>query len=252
MVWRRPAPFVAIASISAFRSDIVIAIIRLSAVLLAGPRYWLLPLLPIAWLSVQAMLLVSGRLATFEPAAAQNTLIGIPVAVLATILGSRIIAGELDQRTLEIAYTVPGGAHRVWLGKLAAASLILLASLSLTALLTFAFFTSFPVIQTLYGAAQGAAFCLAMTMGCATLLRSEASGALATIGAIGLANRIRRFIPIPPRISPFWNPLREPGADADQLLAMAVQNRIGIALVIAAILALTFARAERREKMLSG
>lgn len=230
----------------------MIAIIRLSAVLLAGPRYWLLPLLPIAWLAVQAMLLVSGRLATFEPAAAQNTLIGVPVAVLATILGSRIIAGELDQRTLEIAYTVPGGAHRVWLGKLAAASLILLASLSLTALLTFAFFTSFPVIQTLYGAAQGAAFCMAMTMGFATLLRSEASGALATIGLIGLAARFRVFIPIPPRISPFWNPLREPPAGAEQLLAMAVQNRIGIALVIVAIIALSFARAERREKMLSG
>jgi ABC-type transport system involved in multi-copper enzyme maturation permease subunit len=229
----------------------VIAIIRLSAVLLAGPRYWLLPLLPIAWLAVQAMLLVAGRLATFEPAAAQNTLIGVPVAVLATILGSRIIAGELDQRTLEIAYTVPGGAHRVWLGKLAAASLILLASLSLTALLTFAFFTSFPVIQTLYGAAQGAVFCMAMTMGFATLLRSEASGALATIGLIGLATRFRIFIPIPPRISPFWNPLRQPGADADHLFAMALQNRIGIALAIAAIVALTFARAERRETMLS-
>ena len=32
---------------------------------------------------------------------------------------------------------------------------------------------------------------------------------------------------------------------------MAVQNRIGTALVIAAIVALTFARAERREQMLS-
>jgi len=57
--------------------------------------------------------------------------------------------------------------------------------------------------------------------------------------------------PVGLRISPFWNPLTAPGADADQLLAIAIQNRIGVALAIAAIVALTFARAERREKMLS-
>ena len=41
------------------------------------------------------------------------------------------------------------------------------------------------------------------------------------------------------------------GADAERLLAMGLQNRIGIALVTAAIVALTFARAERREQMLN-
>ena len=226
----------------------MITTIRLSAVVIAGPRPWLLPLLPLTWLAIQASLLIVGSRTAFEPAAAQNALIGLPLAILAVVLGGRIIAGELDQRTLEIAYTVPGGAHRVWLGKLAAAVLMLLVSLGLTAALTYTFFTPFPIVQTLYGAGQSAAFHLVAGMGFATLFHSEASGAMATIAVLALNLRTAQA---GLRISPFWNPLTVQGADADRLLAMAVQNRIGIALVIAAIVALTFARAERRETMLS-
>ena len=230
----------------------MIAVLRLSAILLAGRRYWLLPLLPLLWLGVQAILLLAGAATGFERDAAQNTLIGMPVAVLAVFLGGRIITGELDQRSLEIAYTVPGGAHRVWLGKLVAAALLLLASLALMASVTFAFFTDFPVFQSLYGAAQGVTFYLAAAMGFATIFRSEVAGALTTTGLLGLNGLITGFGENPLRISPFWNPLSVDRADADQMLAMSVQNRIGIALAIAAIVALTFARAERREKMLGG
>ena len=230
----------------------MIGVLRLSAVLLAGRRYWLLPLLPLLWLGVQAILLLAGAATGFERDAAQNTLIGMPVAVLAVFLGGRIITGELDQRSLEIAYTVPGGAHRVWLGKLAAAGLLLLASLALMASVTFAFFTDFPVLQSLYGAAQGVTFYLAAAMGFATMFRSEVAGALTTTGLLGFNGLITGFGENPLRVSPFWNPLSVDRADADQMLAMSVQNRIGIALAIAAIVALTFARAERREKMLGG
>lgn len=224
----------------------MIAVLRLSAVLLAGRRYWLLPLLPLVWLTIQAALLLAGR-PTLEPAAAQNTLIGVPVAVLAIFLGGRTITGELDEHSLEIAYTVPGGAHRVWLGKLAAAILILLSSMILMAAVSLAFFTDFPILQSLYGATQGVVFYLAAAMGFATLFRSEVAGALATIGLLGFNGLIN---PLP--ISPFWNPLSVDRADTEQMLAMSVQNRIGIALAIAAIVALTFVRAERREKMLGG
>ncbi len=229
----------------------MIGVLRLSAVLLAGRRYWLLPFLPLVWLTIQAALLLAGR-PTLEPAAAQNTLIGVPVAVLAIFLGGRTITGELDEHSLEIAYTVPGGAHRVWLSKLAAAILILLSSMILMAAVSFAFFTSFPVLQSLYGAGQGVVFYLVAAMGFATLFRSEVAGTLATIGLLGLNGLITSFGAIQFRISPLWNPLAIEDADAARMLAMSVQNRIGIALAIVAIVALTFARAERREKMLGG
>ena len=225
----------------------MITVLRTSAVLLAGRRFWLLPLLPLVWLAVQALMLVAGMRPSLEPAAAQNSLIGVPVAVLAIFLGGRTITGELDQHSLEIAYTVPGGAHRVWLGKLAAAILMLLSSLVLLAAITYAFFTDFPVLQSLYGATQGVVFYLVAAMGFATLFRSDVAGSLATIGLLGLNSLLSSF-----RVSPFWSPLMVEEADAAQMLALSVQNRIGTALAIAAIVALTFVRAERRERMLSG
>ncbi len=225
----------------------MITVLGTSAVLLAGRRYWLLPFLPLVWLGIQAVMLLAGMRPSVEPAAAQNSLIGVPVAVLAIFLGGRTITGELDQHSLEIAYTVPGGAHRVWLGKLIAAILILLSSLILLATVTYAFFTDFPVLQSLYGATQGVVFYLATAMGFGTLFRSEVAGSLATIGVLGLNRLLGSF-----RISPFWNPLAVEEADAAQMIALNVQNRIGVALAIAAIVALTFTRAERREKMLGG
>jgi len=225
----------------------MITVLRTSAVLLAGRRYWLLPFLPLVWLGIQAVMLLAGMRPSVEPVAAQNSLIGVPVAVLAIFLGGRTITGELDQHSLEIAYTVPGGAHRVWLGKLIAAILILLSSLILLATVTYAFFTDFPVLQSLYGATQGVVFYLATAMGFGTLFRSEVAGSLATIGVLGLNSLLASL-----RISPFWNPLAVEEADAAQMLALNVQNRIGVALAIAAIVALTFTRAERREKMLGG
>lgn len=229
----------------------MITIVRLSLVLLAGPRYWLLPCLPLGWLVVQAALLLAGRPGT-EPEAAQNALIAVPVAVLAVFLGGRIIAGELDDHTLEIAYTVPGGARHVWLGKLAAAGLLLISSVALMAATTYVFFTPFRILQCLYGAIQGVIFYLVAAMGLATLFRSEVAGALASVGLLGFNGLITRFGAVQVRVSPFWNPLAVRDIEPERLLALAIQNRIGIALVIASIVGLTFERAERRERMLGG
>lgn len=228
----------------------MIQLLRLAAVLLAGRRFWLLPLLPLLWIGFQAALLLFGTREGFEPEAAQNTLIGLPVVVLAVFLGGRIIAGELDQRSLEIAYTVPGGAHRVWLTKLLAAMSLLIASLLVMALVTWIFFTSFPPLTALYGALQAVAFYLALSMGLSTLFRSEVAGAMTTAAILGLNGLITGFGDNPLRISPFFNPLGLPDTDPERLLALLVQNRIGIVLAIAAIVAMTFGRAERRETML--
>ena len=52
------------------------------------------------------------------------------------------------------------------------------------------------------------------------------------------------------RISPFWNPYALENADPVELFAWTLQNRVGIILATAAILALAFMRANRRERML--
>lgn len=223
-----------------------LALYRLAAVSVSGHRFWLLPFLTLAW----PLLLAAGTLVgvldiEFVPASAQNLLIGAPMSVLAVFLGLRVIAGEIDGRTLEIAYTVPGGCERVWWAKLAGALLLLVVAEGLLAAATWIFFTPFP-LAALYGALQGALFYLALATGMATLFRSEVAGAMATVVALLLG------IIITPRVSPFWNPLQSNDPDPAAVLAATVQNRIGIALAAAGVLALAFMRANRRERMLDG
>jgi len=224
----------------------------LSAQQVAGRRYWIAPLLPLIWLASQALWLLLGwREQAFVPSSAQNTLIGIPLVVLAVGFGVRIIAGEMDRRTLEIAYTVPGGSHRVWISKLLAAAALLVSSEVALALVTVVLFTSYP-LSALYGALQAALFYLVAAMAFAALFKSEVTGAMATVALLGINGLISGFGENPVRISPFYNPLAvENLSDAD-LFAAVLQNRLGVILAIAAVIALAFARAERREKLLGG
>ena len=225
---------------------------RLSACLLVGRRYWLPPLLPLAWPAFQAFLLLTvAREESFLPEEAQGTLIGAPLAVLGLLLGSRVIAGELDARRIEIAYTVPGGAHRVWLSKLLAALALLVASELLMALVVWAFFTGFPPLA-LVGALQAASFYLVLAMGLAAFLKSEVGGAMLSATVLVANGVFTGFGDNQVRLSPFWNPQMLRDTDASLVFAWTLQNRLGFALLIAALAALAFSHADRREKMLSG
>jgi ABC-type transport system involved in multi-copper enzyme maturation permease subunit len=224
-------------------------LIRASLRLIAGRRYWISILIPLVWIGFQVFrVVVNWRPEGYNPGDAQTILIGFPLTVLGIAFGLRIIAGEIDHRTLEIAYTVPGGTHRVWIAKLGAALVLLIVAEALLALATWAFCTGFPP-SALYGALQAAVFYMVLSMALAALLRSEAGGALLVLIPLGLnfflqAGNVR--------ISPFWNPERISDPDPAELFGWAVQNRVGFLLAIAAITAMAFARAERREKLLGG
>ena len=226
---------------------------RLAGMTIAGHRYWLLPIMPLVWLPICAWI---GLGDPFTPASAQGTLIGLPLTFLAVFLGLRVIAGEIDGRSLEIAYTVPGGCERVWWTKLGAALLLLIAAELPLAIATWLFFTPFP-LDALYGALQAALFYLVLAMGMATLFRSETAGAMPTVLVLALNGVATSFGSNQLRASPFWNPHAFATADGDvadpgEVLALTLQNRIGFALLMAAILALAFMRAGRRERMLDG
>ena len=224
--------------------------LALAARTVAGRRYWLAPLLTLIWPIVIVIWAGFGNMESFEPVHAQNLFIGIPMVVLGMGLGGRVIAGEIDRRTLEIAYTVPGGAYRVWLSKLAAVAGILLASELLLGLVA-ALFTGSVSLHALYGAFQGAFFYAVLTMGFATLAKSETTGLLLS-SLVLLLNFSISGSNRPLRINPMWNALSSPEeTPIAELAAHAVQNRIGFLLLIVAIVALTFGRAERREKLLS-
>jgi len=171
------------------------------------------------------------------------------MTVIAIGLGVSIIAGEIEQRTLEVAYTVPGGARRIWSAKLAAVILLLVVTETLLAIVTATFFTSFP-ITSLYGAFQGAVFYLVLAMALGALVKSEITAVLVALVLLVANGALSGFGNSPNRLSPLFNPLTVSETSHSEILAWTIQNRIGVALAIAALVALAFARAERREQLL--
>ena len=224
---------------------------RLASVAMAGRWFWLLPLLPLAWLAVLALAVLFGLRDGFEPPDAQGMLIGLPLAVLGGVLGVRVIAGEIEGHSLEIAYTVPGGCKRVWWAKLAGAVLMLVVAEALAAIVVAAFFTTFP-LGALYGALQAGVFYMVLAMGLAALFRNEVAGGMVAATMLILNGMITGFGQNQLRISPFFNPRAVDGADPAELFGWTVQNRVGVALLICGITALAFMRANRRERMLDG
>ena len=227
--------------------DLIVATFRV----IGGRRYWLLPLLPLAWLIFQGILelLEDGRY--INPTDAQGQLIGLPLVVLAIFFGIRVIAGELSERSLEIAYTVPGGCERIWRAKLLCALALLLVAEVFLGLATFLFFTPFPP-GALYGALQAATFYLVLATALAALLRSESAGAIATSVVLAVNGVLTGFGDNQIRISPFWNPAAIEDAEPSELFTWTLQNRVGFALAVVAVLSLGFMRANRRERMLAG
>ncbi len=228
-------------------SDLVLSTFRM----IGGRRYWLLPLLPLVWLIFQGVVEVLEDDLPITAEDVQGLLIGVPLVVMAIFFGIRIIAGEIDERSLEIAYTVPGGCERVWRTKLLCALMLLIVAEGLLALATVLFFTPFPP-SALYGALQAAMFYLVLATAFGALFRSESAGAIATTVVLALNGVLTGFGDNQIRISPFWNPAAIEDADPTELLTWTVQNRIGIVLAMVAILALGFMRANRRERMLAG
>ena len=146
--------------------------LRHALVMVAGHRYWVLPLLPLLWLVFQAVVIYLNPEESLSGNEVQGPLLAVPMTALAIFFGMRIIAGEIDDGSLEIAYTVPGGVERLWVIKLAAAFLLLLASEVLLAAVVYLFFTPFPP-GALYGALQAASFYLILAMAMSTLFRGE-------------------------------------------------------------------------------
>ena len=97
--------------------------IHYAMIALAGHRFWFLPLLALVWIMFQYFLRVRNGVEIINLLTIQYTIIGLPLTVLAIFFGVRVIAGELDERSLEIAYTIPGGSERLWLAKLFSAFL---------------------------------------------------------------------------------------------------------------------------------
>ncbi len=229
-------------------------LLRLAMVAIAGHFYWIWPLaLVVGWLSFHTVFDQMDWI-TITASDAQNRLIGVPLSLLGAVLGLRIIAGEINSRTIEIIYTVPGGANRVWTIKLLASLTMIIACELTLGIYTWFVFTTFP-IEALLGAFLAATFFLVLSMAFSALFRSEVSGAIIAALLFGIcflinaqsgeeALRVKLF-------TPFFNPYVANIGENTNILAMILQNRIGFFLVIWGVICLAYMRGERREKLLS-
>ncbi len=225
-------------------------LVKISIPIVGGRRWWLAPILVSIWPAFQALRVLMGwQEGAFDGVAVQTTLIGFPLMILAIGLGLRIIGAEIEQGTLEISYTIPGGASRAWLGKLVGTVLILLFAEAVLALWCEIFFLPIS-FSALYGAFQESLFYLVTAMAMAVWSRSQITGAMLSALVFAINAFLTGFGANPMRISPTFNSLALRHRSPEEVLAFTVQNRVGMALLITAIIAATFSRAERREKML--
>lgn len=230
-------------------------LIRLAMVAIAGHFFWIWPLvLVVGWLSVHTFLEHDkiNIINSITVSDVQNRMLGIPLAILGSILGLRIIAGEINSRTIEIIYTVPGGANRVWTIKLLAAIAMVVITEIALALYTWFYFTHFP-IEAMLGAFLASVFFMVLSMGFSALFRSEVSGAIiaALVFFVSMLmlqgpgeENMKKFLP-------FFNPYATNVDESVNLLSLTIQNRIGYFLVILGLICLAYMRGERREKLLS-
>ena len=236
---------------------------RHAMLVVAGHRFWMLPFATLLWLVFKYVTAIDEPSNVVGPGSVQGTLIGLPLTALAVFFGMRIIAGEIDDRSLEIAYTVPGGCERLWFAKLMSAFLILLFTEAMLATAVYFFFTPFPP-GALYGALQAACFYLVLSMAFGALFRNETAALIGTIAVLALNAIITDFGDNQMRFLPFFNPYVFMDASnatnvvaggftsPAELLAWTIQNRIAMLLLMAAILSLAFMRSNRRETMLDG
>lgn len=225
-------------------------VLRFAAIAVAGHKFWLIPIVvPIVWLLPQTGMEILNWVTIRDEGVAFR--LSVPLAVVGLFLGLRIIASEINARTLEIVYTVPGGAEKVWWVKILASLMILLLTEAIMAVYIWFLITPYN-LESLYGALQVGVFYMSVAMGFSTLFRSEVSGAIVAVVALGLNIVVTNFGREQHWLSPIYNPHIIDNEGLRALIAETLRNRIFIALVILMIFSLAFLRGNRREKLLSG
>lgn len=91
-----------------------------------------------------------------------------------------------------------------------------------------------------------------LAMGLGAWLKSEITAALVAAIALVANGFVTGFGGAQSRWSPLFNPLALDETSAADVLAWTLQNRVGFALLSVALVALSLARAERREQLLRG
>lgn len=211
-----------------------------------GRRFYFIPWFVLVWPCYHAIKALGSGPIPYSPADAQNELIGLPIYFLSIGLGVRIVASEVEKRTLEVAYTLPSGAGDIWRWKIISSLVIILWAIALLAVTTWIFFTPYP-IDVLYRVMQGALFFLVFSMSAGALLGTELIAALVS-GAL-LLTLYPQFYGV--RWSPIFDPLFADVYDNTKISFWLFQNYVWVLTITVLIGLYTFFRVEQREHFLT-
>ena len=210
-----------------------------------GHRFWMLPFAVFIWPLLQASMMFMGwKQGGFELVDVQNRLMGYPLYLMAIGIGVGLIANEVEKRTLEVSFTLPGGAARIWINKLIAASFLIIVAEFILAFCTWIFFTGITsgIIIRVF---QGAIFYLVLAMTAGAFFKNSLIAGIVTCFVLFINSYFTNR-----SWSPVFNPLTINNLSTGDLMQLIIRNHFIIVLAIFVMALLTFLRIEQREALL--
>lgn len=229
-----------------------IALLRYALIMQFGRRIWLVACLPFMWLVLQQLLLWAGWHENFTADMVQNSLIGFPLYCFAIACGVRVVAADIEHRTLEVALSASGGAWQIWTVKTLAAALLLGCSLLIMSLACWLLLSNFSSTEfpwiALIGVSKALLFFLIMSVYVGSRIKSELPALAIMLGvlALGLAQSDQFW-------SPLFNPLNTNMLEqysTYQIATWTQRNHVLCATLLALIVWLLHSRSEHSEQLI--
>jgi len=243
--------------IASINTNRTISLLRYALIMQFGRRFWLVACLPLMWLVLQQLLLWAGWHESFTADMVQNSLIGFPLYCFAIACGVRVVAADIEQRTLEVALSASGGAWQIWTVKTLAATLLMGCSLLIMSLACWLLFTTFlstSFLSTafpwgaLIGVGKALLFFLILSVYVGSRIKSELPALVIMLGvlAFGLAQSDQFW-------SPLFNPLNTSMIEqysTYQIATWTQRNHVLCATLLALIVWLLHSRSEHSEQLI--
>jgi hypothetical protein len=221
--------------------------------LLFGRHWWLFLFALLLWFGWLVLRVLMGWNDTpWHENAVQNLALAPPLLLLAVNLGMNAFAFEIDERTIEGVFTVSGSRYRPWLVRIGTVFACLLASDLLLAALTWVFLVDFPFVGVSLNALVPILLYFSLTLMFSLLFKGAIPAGLAVTPLL-LFNVVLNNAPAirHTRFQVFFNYLDRPSEiDAALWRIMAIQNRLGLLLIIGLILFYTVRLTDKRERLL--
>lgn len=210
-----------------------------------GHRFWMLPFAVFIWPLLQAcMVFIGWKQGGFELVDVQNRLMGYPLYLMSIGIGVGLIANEVEKRTLEVSFTLPGGSAKIWINKLIAASFLIIMAELILGLCTWIFFTGITsgiVIRVF----QGAIFYLVLAMTAGAFFKNSLIAGIVTCFVLFANSYFTNG-----SWSPVFNPLTINNLSAGDLMQLIIRNHFIVIAAIFVMALLAFLRMEQREALL--